>query len=71
MIDRKIINGKTIEFDTEVQSEIYKLLLPDGGSGDANLLDWSIVVTGVLMKLLEKNVAILICQHILGHIPMT
>ena len=54
----KIINGKTIEFDSEVQSEIYKLLLPDGGNADANLLDWSIVISGVLLKIVEKNAAV-------------
>ena len=49
-MDTKIINWKIIEFDPEVQSEIYKLLLPDGGSGDANLFDWSIVITSILME---------------------
>jgi hypothetical protein len=48
-LQTKVINGKSIEFDPVVRDEIIKQFLPDGGSADANLADWAVLIAGVML----------------------
>jgi Ca2+-binding RTX toxin-like protein len=56
-LQTKVINGKPIKFDTEVRDEIINQFLPDGGSADANLADWAVLVAGVMFAAATKNPA--------------
>ncbi len=58
-LESKVINGTLVEYDTAVRDELVELIkssLPDGGSGDINLLDYAAVLAGVLLRAATKNV---------------
>lgn len=52
-IATQVVNGETITFDTEVRDSILAELTPGGG---ANLADWSIVISGMLLAVATRNV---------------
>lgn len=46
-LQTRVIEGKSIEFDTEVQEEFINKFLPDGGTADVNLLDYTAMLGSV------------------------
>jgi hypothetical protein len=54
-LQTRVIEGKSIEFDTEVQEEFINKFLPDGGTADVNLLDYTAMLAGVMLATATKN----------------
>jgi len=56
-LQTRVIEGKSITFDTEVQEEFINQFLPDGGTADANLLDYIAMLSGVMRERLKFRVS--------------
>ena len=48
-------SSRDITFDEVVNSNGFKELLPDSGSGDANIADYSIPASNLIVSMLTKN----------------
>ena len=48
-------SSKDITFDEVVNSNSFEELLPDSGSGDANIVDYSILASNVAVSMITKN----------------